>query len=80
MSTAGDIAVGVAAGTVLTVAIDAAAAPPETILYVGGGAGVFLALLARSRTAGVALALTSFVGSIASAQAKGRPRGLGFRQ
>lgn len=71
---------GVAAGAVLTVAIDAAAAPPETVLYIGGGAGVFLALMERSRTAGVALALTSLVGSIASAQAKGRPRGLGFRQ
>ena len=70
---------GVAAGTVLTVAVDAASSPPITILFVGGGAGLFLALMDRSRTTGIALMLNSVVGSIASAQAAGRPRGLGFR-
>ena len=63
MTDASDIALGTVAGAVVTAAARAAEEPPTTALIVGGGCGLFLALIPRSRPAGLALLAASVVGA-----------------
>ena len=74
------IAAGLAAGAVVTVASDAAGQPATSTLLIGGGVGLFLLLVPRSRAAGAALLAASVAGAVATAKTADRPAGLGFRR
>lgn len=72
MSDATSIAAGAGAGAVVTVAMRAAGEPAAMGLAVGGAAGLFLALIPRSRPTGLALLAASVIGAVVVAQAPKR--------
>lgn len=72
MSEPSDIALGLTAGAVVTAATRAAGEPATTGLAVGGATGLFLAMIPRSRPAGVALLLASIAGAVVVSQRRRR--------
>lgn len=72
MSDTRDAALGLGAGAVITAAVRAADEPAFVGLAIGGGAGLFLALIPRSRPGGLALLAASVVGAVVVAQRSGR--------
>jgi hypothetical protein len=63
MSEPSEAATGLAAGAVLTAAVAAGDMDAATPLFLGGGAGLVLALTPRARTTGIALVLASIAGA-----------------
>lgn len=74
MSDPTDAALGLTAGAIITAAVRAADEPATTSLIVGGGAGLFLALIPRSRAGGLALLAASIAGAVVVSQQSKRQR------
>lgn len=64
MSDSSDIALGIGGGAVIAAATQSAGLDATAPLFIGGGAGLVLALTPRARIGGIALLLASVVGSL----------------
>ena len=78
MSAASEISTGLAGGAVITYAVDQAGMPPSSTMFIGGGAGLVLALMPTSRRTGLALLLASVVGASLIARPRRRLRRTGY--
>ena len=62
----------------VTVAAAASGLPPSSTMFIGGGAGLVLALMPTSRRTGLALLLASVVGASLIARPRRRLRRTGY--
>lgn len=76
MSEAKDIAVGLTGGAVITAATNAAGMDATAPLFIGGGAGLLLAVLSPSKAGGLALLAASVAGAAFLASRGSRRRRL----